>query len=439
LGRARIFAMVRIAAAFVFLCMIAIAGSAGLAAYLLGVTTATEAAVIALALLTTLAVCRAATDYTRGRTELEQKIADLARGVADLARQVGDLGRRVIAVEGSVAAKVDPARSAIAPLSAEIAELGTLVRDLAESVAAHDAALVELAASSARAGSNTPRRSTTTSPATVDAAELGEPEPGPNSSVAGMNPGELVSMVRSAIEADRVDLYLQPIVTLPQRRVRHYEAVARLRTEDGQTLAAADLGETAALDSLLPRLNILVIRRCAEVVQRLVSRNRDLGLFCPVSAASMTDGAFFSELSTLVERNRALAAALVLEFGQEAVRSMGPLETESLTALAELGLRFSLDRVVDLRLDPRELAARGFRFVKVPAVLLLDHGGHAATDIHPADLSHLLARFGIDLIAEGVCSESTVVDLLDYELRFGQGALFSPPRPVRSQALPAVA
>src|SRR5262249_2806546 len=54
-----------------------------------------------------------------------------------------------------------------------------------------------------------------------------------------------------------------------------------------------------------------------------------------------------------------------------------------------------------------------------------------------ADLSDLLGRFGIDLIADQVDGEGTVVDLLDYDVRFGQGLLFSPPRPVRTEALEA--
>ncbi len=59
----------------------------------------------------------------------------------------------------------------------------------------------------------------------------------------------------------------------------------------------------------------------------------------------------------------------------------------------------------------------------------------ANCDIHPADLADLLARSGIDLVAERIESESMVVDLLDYDVRFGQGFLFSPPRPVRAEAL----
>ena len=89
----------------------------------------------------------------------------------------------------------------------------------------------------------------------------------------------------------------------------------------------------------------------------------------------------------------------------------------------------------DLRIEPRELAERGFRFVKVPATLLLGRASAPRADIHPADLSDLLGRFGIDLIAERIESEGMVVDLLDYDVRFGQGFLFSPPRPVRAEAL----
>ena len=50
-------------------------------------------------------------------------------------------------------------------------------------------------------------------------------------------------------------------------------------------------------------------------------------------------------------------------------------------------------------------------------------------------MSDLLGRFGIDLIAERIEAEGAVVDLLDYDVRFGQGFLFSPPRPVRAEAL----
>ena len=147
----------------------------------------------------------------------------------------------------------------------------------------------------------------------------------------------------------------------------------------------------------------------------------------------------FKELTDFLEANRVLAPYLVFEFAQEAVRAMGPIEQECLASLADLGFRFSMDHVTDLRIEPRELAERGFRFVKVPAALLLSRAAAPQGDIHPADFSDLLGRFGIDLIAERIESEGTVVDLLDYDVRFGQGFLFSPPRPVRTEVLQGIA
>ncbi len=96
-----------------------------------------------------------------------------------------------------------------------------------------------------------------------------------------------------------------------------------------------------------------------------------------------------------------------------------------------------MDHVTDLRMEPRELSERGFRFLKVSGAMLVRSGNAASGDIHPADLSDLLARYHIDLIAERIENESVVVDLLDLDVRFGQGFLFSPPRPVRVEAIQA--
>ena len=127
----------------------------------------------------------------------------------------------------------------------------------------------------------------------------------------------------------------------------------------------------------------------------------------------------------------------MLEFKQATFRNLGPTETEHLAALSQRGYRFSIDHVSDLRIEPRELADRGVRFIKVPAALLLDPRQSSTSDIHPSDLSDLLGRFGIDLIAEKIEGERAVVDLLDFDVRFGQGFLFAPPRPLRPEGASA--
>jgi cyclic-di-GMP phosphodiesterase TipF (flagellum assembly factor) len=228
---------------------------------------------------------------------------------------------------------------------------------------------------------------------------------------------------------------LQPIVTLPQRKVRYYEAVSRLRTEDGDIVPAGDFIDVAESVGLMPKIDNLAGFRCVQVTRRLLLKSRDVGLFCNVSAASLTDALMFRQFLDFMDANRALASSLMFEFTQEAYRNFGPIEHESLAALAERGFRFSMDHVTDLHMEPNELASRSFRFLKVPARLLLNKTTANQSDIDPEDLADLMARSGIDLIAERIETETTVVDLLDYDVRFGQGFLFSPPRPVRAEAL----
>jgi cyclic-di-GMP phosphodiesterase TipF (flagellum assembly factor) len=253
-----------------------------------------------------------------------------------------------------------------------------------------------------------------------------------------MEPGAVIDMIREAVDSNRIDLFLQPIVTLPQRKVRYYEAVARLRAGDGDPLMAADFLPHAEAGGLMPKIDNLMMFRCVQVVRRLLAKNREIGLFCNLSSSTLVDAETFPQFSEFMEANKAIAPALVFEFTQSALRAMGPIENESLAALRERGYRFSLDNVTDLRIEPRDLAERGFRFVKVQSGLLLNRSGVALSDIHPQDFSGLLSRHGIELIAAKIESEASVVDLLDYDVKFGQGFLFSPPRPVRPEVMQGI-
>jgi cyclic-di-GMP phosphodiesterase TipF (flagellum assembly factor) len=244
-----------------------------------------------------------------------------------------------------------------------------------------------------------------------------------------------VAAVRNALHGDRIDLYLQPIVSLPQRKVRYYEALSRMRTQQGDVLSADEFIEEAERGGLMPAIDGLVARRCVQIARRLLSKNREIGLFCNISAATLAEPSSCANFLDLMQANRALAHSLILEFTLAAVRRMGAAQHEALSALSKHGFRFSVDNVTDLRLEPADLASRGFRFVKTPAALLVKRSPPQIGGIAPAELSDLLGRFGIDLIADRIELEASVIDLIDCDVRYGQGFLFSAPRPVRAEAL----
>ncbi|HZT24736.1 MAG TPA: EAL domain-containing protein [Pseudolabrys sp.] len=424
--------MVRLGAIFIGICMVLIAASLGAVLFLLFKFDIRTSALIALGALVAMVLYNTISSRLADRRTLGDQIADLSRGTADLARQVAEMARRLNAMEAKVDKAVDRARTATEPLTAEMGELGTLVRQIAETVAAHAVVLQKQGFSPAAVV-----KPMMPAPAVADGAlHLTEKEAvSAPLTFQGLSRDAIIDVIANAIAADRIDLYLQPIVTLPQRKVRYYEAMSRLRTEAGEIVPAGDFIDIAESVGLMPKIDNVLLFRCVQVVRRLQLKSRDVGLFCNVSAATLTDAGFFKQFLDFMDANRALNNALMFEFSQTAYHAFGPLEHESLAALAELGFRFSMDHVTDLRMEPKELADHWFRFLKVPAKLLLDKTVGAQFDIRPEDLADLLARSGIDLIAERIESEGMVLDLLDYDVRFGQGFLFSPPRPVRAEAL----
>jgi cyclic-di-GMP phosphodiesterase TipF (flagellum assembly factor) len=442
--------MIRISTIFIAICMVLVAASLGLVLHAVAGFSGTDSAIVALTALTFLILYNAVSMRLRDRSDVGGQIADLSRGTADLARQVAEFGRRLAAIEGRVVSANSASSDRIQAVLGEINELGGLVKQLAISVASHEDLLASGAAAVPNALSGRPHSEPSEQPAIAPEQAAPAVRPAPVTSAKPTSAAmtaeaaspsrsqpQLLAAVKNAVEESRLDIYLQPMVTLPQRKVRFYEAVTRLRDDKDQILTADDFIATAEAGGLIGKIDHMVMLRCVQVLRRLMVRNKDVGVFCNVSAATLGNPANFAQCLDFLEANRALAPSFVLEFKQATFRKLGPIEIENLAALSQRGYRFSIDHVTDLRIEPRDLADRGVRFIKVPAALLLDPKQSSTSDIHPSDLSDLLGRFGIDLIAEKIEGERAVVDLLDYDVRFGQGFLFAPPRPLRPEGASA--
>jgi len=405
--------MFRLTELFVAVGMLLIAGALGSASVLALSLPRTEGAVVALAAFAVLVLYYLAATRARERREAARQIVDLSRGIADLARQVGQQEQRLAALAGSSEAAIQNLSALHQPLAAEVAELRTVVGQFTGAIGGAEEILASAPASA--------RPAPAIAAAGPDAAT-----DRPASSEAN---AALVAHIRQAIQSGSVDTYVQPIVTLPQRKVACYEATPRLRGASSTQPAPPDFLEAAEGAGLAGELDLLMAFRCVRVARRINSGHENIAIFCNLARPTLSERETFARIADFMEANRALAPLLVFEFALASWRALRAREQEALSTLASFGFRFCLDRVTDLRLDPLELAERSCAYVKAPAALLLDHRGAG----RPADLASELARVGVKMIAEKVEAEATVMDLLDLDVRYAQGGLFSPPRPVRSE------
>ena len=243
----------------------------------------------------------------------------------------------------------------------------------------------------------------------------------------------MLDEMRQSIESNRIELFLQPVMTLPQRRVRYYEAFTRLRNESGDLMLPKDYISLAESAGIMSVIDNVMLYRSVQVLRRLEKRSSARGMFCNISAHSLLDPEFFPEFISFMEQNQTLSESMYFEFSQPMIEQCGMAEEESLSALSSLGFRFSLDQVANLDLDFQAMQEQGFRFIKIDADVLLRGMSEANAQIHAADIRSYLLRFGIALIVTKIEDERDLASVMDFNAKLGQGFVFSEPRPIRPE------
>jgi cyclic-di-GMP phosphodiesterase TipF (flagellum assembly factor) len=273
---------------------------------------------------------------------------------------------------------------------------------------------------------------------------LHEPEPAPDGEaanrtvtpmtaddIAQLDDGAILDIVREAIDTDRVDLYLQPIVSLPQRKHRFYECFSRIRDHDDNLIGPEAYLEIAERNGLIAAIDNILLIRCVQLVRKVQQKRRNVGFFVNISPHTLADRKFFAEFVLFMEENNELAPNLVFEFAQADIVDLPPETAGRLHQLGELGFRFSLDRVKRLDLNYPELSRRYIRYLKVESEALKAWQAEAHGGEGPTAFKSALDRYAIDIVAERVEEEEELRELLDYGIDYGQGYLFGEPRPAR--------
>ncbi|MEL6473483.1 MAG: EAL domain-containing protein [Pseudomonadota bacterium] len=341
----------------------------------------------------------------RGPEEVEQRVEAIEKAHKDTAERVDVLEVRADAIETTVKHELTERRDALVN---EMKQLEGLIERLSKSF---EAKLAE-----------TPRAPGAV--ASPDDAVLAE--------------------VKEALRENRVDLHLQPIVSLPQRRVAFYEGFTRLRRADGSLILPAQFLDAAHRARLLGVIDTMTMFRCVQIVRRLAEKDRRVGVFCNISAASLEDETIFPRFLEFMSRNRDLSGAMIFELRADRFETRSKTMRENMDRLSALGFRFSLDHSADLAMDLPRLQDAGVRFVKLGGQLLLNQlrdpsGTRPISSINRhldgRDVSAVFSRYGVTLIAEKVEDEASVVEILDYDIPYGQGNVFGAARPIKTSLM----
>ncbi len=252
--------------------------------------------------------------------------------------------------------------------------------------------------------------------------------PDPEDEAAENDDADIFAAVRDALNNNRVELHVQPVVRLPARRLRYVELLARARDADGRELSPGAHMPALHAAGLAAEFDALMLLRGVQLVRKLEARARHVGFFCNISAAALAEPKSFETLHDFMRRERERAGTLILEFTYPGLKALDRAGWQRLEKLSALGFALSVDGFDSLDIDVQGLAKRGVRFIKLDARLLLDPRQVQAAPVALEDLLELCRRNEIEPVLAKVETERDLLELADYGFELGQGHLFGSPK-----------
>ena len=239
---------------------------------------------------------------------------------------------------------------------------------------------------------------------------------------------EILKFLEKAVREDHIELYLQPIVRLPQRSQVFFECFSRIMDDKNNVIRPEQYLPVANSAGLAAAVDNLLLFKCVQLVRRTRRDNPKIIFFCNISKSTLIDIDFFTDFIDFMADNKNLTSSLVFEFSQETILDKNYDIQNGLERLSKLGFRVTLDQIHQLNLDLPNLASKGFKFIKMDAHLLHEMARGDTPNLNMRALKGALDRVAMDLTVEKIENEEMLKDLLDLQIDFGQGYLFGAPK-----------
>jgi diguanylate cyclase (GGDEF)-like protein len=239
----------------------------------------------------------------------------------------------------------------------------------------------------------------------------------------------LLGELRRAIDGDELVLHYQPKVALDGDRVTGVEALVRWQHPEHGLLQPDQFVPLAERTGTIAHLTRWVLdaalRQCAE--WRL--EYPDLTVAVNLAAANVLDVGLPAMVKELLDEHDLPGNALECEVSETTVMSDPQRVSEVLAALRALGVRLSLDDFGTGHASLAYLKQLPLDEVKIDRAFVTSMANDDDDAVIVRSTIDLARNLGLDVVAEGVESESVLEALVDLRCSSAQGFYLSRPLP----------
>ncbi len=240
-------------------------------------------------------------------------------------------------------------------------------------------------------------------------------------SPAGLHGGPWPARLRRALDRENFELHYQPIVSLRDGRISHYEALLRLADDpSGALLAPGAFLPAAERYGLIREIDRMVVARVA----RMLGSDRsmaDVAIAINVSALSVTDPAMLRFIAHMLARHRVAPARLSIEITETAAISDMARARAFCSGVLELGCGLALDDFGAGFGSFQYLRELPFSHLKIDGAFIRELSSSRTDQLVVRALARIARGMGRQTIAEFVGDERTIAMLRAYEVDYAQG------------------
>jgi EAL domain-containing protein (putative c-di-GMP-specific phosphodiesterase class I) len=241
------------------------------------------------------------------------------------------------------------------------------------------------------------------------------------SSPAGLHHRPWLGRLRRALREDLFVLHYQPIVSLREGTVSHYEALIRLADDpDGLLVAPCDFLPAAERYGLIQEIDRMVIGKVVALIGEELA-DRDARVAVNLSALSITDRGMLAHIEHELTRHRVDPERLVIEVTETAAISDMSRAQTFCEGVHTLGSSVALDDFGAGFGSFQYLKHLPFRYLKIDGDFIRTLPSSHKDQLVVQALVGVARGMGKQTIAEYVGDEPTMRLLRDYGVDYAQG------------------
>jgi EAL domain-containing protein (putative c-di-GMP-specific phosphodiesterase class I)/GGDEF domain-containing protein len=233
----------------------------------------------------------------------------------------------------------------------------------------------------------------------------------------------LANFLGQAIQANRIKLAYQPVISSKDGTISHYEALLRLYSEDGKISSAGTLIPVAERMGMIG----VIDRTTLDMVVKELRHDPNVVLALNISNLTTQDSGWLKCLNDAIAQTPHIAKRMIVELTETAIHRDLKHTALFCAELQSLGVMVALDDFGSGYTSFRQLKALEVDMIKIDGMFIKDLTDNADSRFFVKTLLDFTQGFGLKSVAEFVENGEVAKMLMELGVDYLQGHYFGKP------------